>query len=44
MLRMKYDDGFVAYLNGTEVLRHNLRDQDLSWTSRAVDSQHASRQ
>ncbi len=26
ILRMKYDDGFVAYLNGTEVLRHNLRD------------------
>ena len=32
---MKYDDGFVAYLNGTEVLRHNLRDADLTWTSRA---------
>ena len=24
-LQMKYDDGFVAYLNGTEVARNNLR-------------------
>ena len=35
ILRMKYDDGFVAYLNGTEVLRHNLRDPELAWDSRA---------
>ena len=25
-LRMKYDDGFVAYLNGTEIIQANLRD------------------
>ena len=25
-LRMKYDDGFVAYLNGTEIARGNSRD------------------
>ena len=35
ILRMKYDDGFVAYLNGFEVLRQNLRDSDLAWNSRA---------
>ena len=35
VLRMKYDDGFVAYLNGTEVLRHNLRSNDLSFNSQA---------
>ncbi|MCP4195217.1 MAG: hypothetical protein GY768_31840 [Planctomycetaceae bacterium] len=34
-LRMKYDDGFVAYLNGEEILRINLRDSDLAWDSRA---------
>ena len=27
-LRMKYDDGFVAYLNGTEVHRQSLREPD----------------
>ena len=37
-LKAKYDDGFVAYLNGTEVLRQNLRDPDaeLTWNSRAA--------
>ena len=35
VLRMKYDDGFVAYLNGQEILAHNLRDDVLSWDSRA---------
>ena len=35
-LQMKYDDGFVAYLNGTEVVRANLRtDGDQSFDSRA---------
>ena len=34
-LRVKYDDGFVAYMNGTEVDRVNLRDDELSWNSRA---------
>ena len=35
VLRMKYDDGFVVYLNGTEVDRVNLRSDDLAWNSRA---------
>ena len=35
-LRMKYDDGFVAYLNGQEILSQNLRDPVLSWDSRAT--------
>lgn len=35
ILRLRYDDGFVAYLNGTEILARNLRDTTLSWNSRA---------
>jgi len=36
-LRMKYDDGFVAYLNGTEVARGNLRDDGAQYyNSRAL--------
>jgi hypothetical protein len=35
VLKMKYDDGFVVYLNGTEVLRENVRDATLAWDSRA---------
>ena len=35
VMRMKYDDGFVAYLNGTEVVRENVRDADLAYSSRA---------
>ena len=35
-LRMKYDDGYVAYLNGVEVSRANLRaDGPQSYNSRA---------
>ncbi len=34
-LRMRFDDGYVAYLNGTEVASRNLRDTDLTWDSRA---------
>ncbi|MCA9197040.1 MAG: CotH kinase family protein [Planctomycetales bacterium] len=34
-LRMRYDDGFVAYINGQEVARSNLRDDELAWDSRA---------
>ncbi len=37
-LRMQYDDGFVAYLNGTEVLQQNLRD-DLAWDGRSSTRQ-----
>ena len=36
ILRMKYDDGFVAYLNGTEIWRQNIRDNDLAWDSRGT--------
>ena len=34
-LSMQYDDGFVAYLNGTEVARRNA-DDPLSWNSIAA--------
>ena len=36
-LEMQYDDGFVAYLNGTEIARRNAPDE-LSFDSRAVES------
>lgn len=39
-LRMKYDDGFVAYLNGTEVARRNAPVTPL-WNSVATNSQPA---
>ncbi len=41
-LRMKYDDGFVAYLNGVEVARRNAPD-DLAWNSEASFSHGDSR-
>ena len=34
-LNIRYDDGFVAYLNGTEVARRNVGDT-LTWSSAAV--------
>ena len=34
-LNIRYDDGFVAYLNGTEVARRNVGDT-LAWSSAAV--------
>jgi len=34
-LRMQYDDGFVAYLNGTEIASRNAPD-DLTWNSGAT--------
>lgn len=35
-LRMKYDDGFIAYLNGTRVADKNLRaGEEIAWNSRA---------
>ncbi len=40
ILRAKYDDGYVAYINGTEVRRSNIRDANLSWTSRANTRQN----
>ena len=35
LLRMKYNDGFVAYLNGVEVVRRNAPDL-LDWNSTAT--------
>ena len=36
-LKMQYDDGFVAYINGTEVARANAPDT-LEWNSEATSS------
>jgi len=41
-LRMKYDDGFVAYLNGTEVARRNA-DNPLAWNT-AASAEHPNAQ
>ena len=38
-LNIRYDDGFVAYLNGTEVAQRNAGD-DVTWNSAAV-AEHA---
>ena len=35
ILSLKYDDGIVVYLNGTEILQHKIRDTELAWDSRA---------
>ncbi|TSA53064.1 MAG: hypothetical protein D4R45_06150, partial [Planctomycetaceae bacterium] len=34
ILNIRYDDGFVAYLNGTEVARRNV-DRTITWNSTA---------
>ena len=42
MLRMKYDDGFVAYLNGVEVARRNApgtAGTPLAWNA-AANAEH----
>jgi hypothetical protein len=36
VLRVRYDDGYVAYLNGTEIVRRGVRDADLAWNSRGI--------
>ena len=36
-LRMRYDDGFVAYINGVEVARENA-PEELAWNSKATKS------
>ncbi len=36
-LLAKYDDGFVAYLNGVEILRINV-DEETAWNSSALSS------
>jgi hypothetical protein len=38
VLRLQYDDGFVAYLNGVEVARRNAPGDTLDWTSAASAS------
>lgn len=39
-LDMDYDDGFVAYLNGTEVARNNIKDP-ISWNMELTNSHEA---
>lgn len=34
---MRYDDGFVAYLNGTEIVRRNA-PADVAWNTKATKS------
>ena len=40
LLRMRYDDGFIAYLNGTEILRVNA-PRNASWNDRASGNHEA---
>ncbi len=35
-LRLKYDDGFVAWINGVEIARGNAPLEDLTWNSSAT--------
>jgi hypothetical protein len=35
-LRARYDDGFVAYINGTEVARANVADGEPAWNAGAT--------
>ena len=39
-LNVRYDDGFIAYLNGVEVARDNS-PSDATWNSEAPISHHA---
>ena len=41
-LRMRYDDGFIAYLNGVEVASRNA-PQDAAWNAAAVEARDDSR-
>ncbi|MBN1674186.1 MAG: DUF2341 domain-containing protein [Kiritimatiellae bacterium] len=36
LLKMKYDDGFVAYVNGTEVMRKNAAGEPPAWNADAT--------
>lgn len=40
-LRMKYDDGFVAWINGVEFARANAPEEDLNWDSTATATHSA---
>jgi hypothetical protein len=35
-LKVRYDDGFVAYINGREVARRNMPVGDINYDTRAV--------
>lgn len=37
-IKVMYDDGFVAHLNGTEILRRNVPEGDLLWDSVAYSN------
>ncbi len=41
-LRIKYDDGFVAWINGVELTRANAPIEDLAWNSSATMAHAAS--
>ncbi|HEU5125134.1 MAG TPA: lamin tail domain-containing protein, partial [Verrucomicrobiae bacterium] len=41
-LRLKYDDGFVAWINGVRVAQANAPAEDFNWDSAAVNSHPAS--
>ncbi|MBN1674187.1 MAG: lamin tail domain-containing protein [Kiritimatiellae bacterium] len=38
ILKIKYDDGFVAYLNGNEIMRENASGQPPAWNAAATAS------
>lgn len=39
LLRAQFDDGVVIYLNGTEIGRESVRDNELAWNSRGRSRQ-----
>lgn len=40
-LRMKYDDGFIVWINGVEFARANAPEEDLAWNSTATTTHSA---
>jgi len=40
-LRLKYNDGFIAWINGIEIARANAPEEDLSWDSTATQPHNA---
>ncbi len=42
LLRLRFDDGFVAYLNGWKILGEN-NPEDLTWDAAALEAREASR-
>ncbi len=41
VLQMKYDDGFVAYINGEQVLEQNLRESPAGWDTRGSNRRNS---